>query len=478
MVMTVVDNSYRVFFDNNPTIGLLIDPRTGQIVDVNRAAVDYYGYPREQLCQMTIMQISSQTAETHSPTVREFLTSTKTLHHFRHRLSNGLLREVEVLNEQVQLDGRDYLYSLVTDITASLQVEHALRQGEQRFNRLIDVIPQGISVQSPTDNLVFVNDKLCELLGYTRNELLYQDLLMIIAPSSRNAVRHGAQRRRAGESSMYEAKFLRKDGTEWYGLISASPVLDREGNFAGSFWIITDISDRKEAEEALRESNEELDAFAHTVAHDLKSPLSVLVGFANLLEADYDAMAVEQVKESLQIIGHTSTKMVSIIDELMLLAQMRRSEIKLEPIDTPRILREALNRLRFMTTQYSADIRIIDEERFSAALGYAPWVEQVWINYISNAMKYGGTPPIVELGAEPTQDGRIRFWVRDNGKGIPPEKLDRLFIPFERLEKARAEGHGLGLSIVKRIVDKLGGEVDVTSEIPLGTTFSFFLQRA
>jgi signal transduction histidine kinase len=137
-----------------------------------------------------------------------------------------------------------------------------------------------------------------------------------------------------------------------------------------------------------------------------------------------------------------------------------------------------MSRLRFMINQYSATIEIANPENIPVALGYAPWVEQVWINYISNAMKYGGTPPWVELGGVPTPDGRVRFYVRDNGKGLSPDKLDRLFIPFERLEKARAEGHGLGLSIVKRIVDKLGGDVDVTSEAGVGTTFSFILARA
>jgi len=92
-------------------------------------------------------------------------------------------------------------------------------------------------------------------------------------------------------------------------------------------------------------------------------------------------------------------------------------------------------------------------------MGHAPWIEQVWINYISNALKYGGRPPRVELGADPPSDGAVRFWVRDNGPGFTPEEQARLFTPFTRLAQMSVEGHGLGLSIVQRIVDKLGGQV-------------------
>ncbi|XWX03798.1 PAS domain-containing sensor histidine kinase [Aggregatilineales bacterium SYSU G02658] len=478
MIMTGNEALYRVLFDSNRSVAMLLNPRTGEIVDANAAACAYYGYHLEQMRAMDVSQLSSQPPEVMRSAMVAALQQTSSGGVFKHRLADNSLRDVEIEFVPVEWDGRRLLYTTVTDVTVTMQIETSLRGGESRFNRLIDIVPQGICVQSPNDQFVFVNDKFCELVGYSREELLANNILLILHPSSRGMMRHQGQLRRTGESSIYETKLMRRDGSEWYALVSAAPVQDREGRFQGTFSIFTDITARKEAEEALRESNAELDAFAHTVAHDLKNPLSVLVGFSNLLESDYEGMEVEQVKESLQIIGHTATKMVSIIDELMLLAQMRRSEIKLEPIDTPRLLREAFTRLRFMINQYSAVVEIANEHEIPVALGYAPWVEQVWINYLSNAMKYGGTPPHVVVGGEMTGDGRVRFFVRDNGRGLSRDKLDRLFIPFERLEKSRAEGHGLGLSIVKRILDKLGGEVDVVSEVGVGSEFRFILPCA
>jgi signal transduction histidine kinase len=100
------------------------------------------------------------------------------------------------------------------------------------------------------------------------------------------------------------------------------------------------------------------------------------------------------------------------------------------------------------------------------------------MNYLSNALKYGGKPPRVELGADPPADTMVRFWVRDNGIGISAEERERLFTAFTRLDQARARGHGLGLSIVERIVARLGGAVSVESEVGKGSTFSFTLPAA
>ncbi len=108
-------------------------------------------------------------------------------------------------------------------------------------------------------------------------------------------------------------------------------------------------------------------------------------------------------------------------------------------------------------------------------MGYAPWIEEVWANYLSNGLKYGGQPPLLEIGADRQDDGNIRFWVRDNGPGLTEEAIARLFTPFTRLHKDRAEGHGLGLSIVQQIVEKLGGEVGVENAESQGSLFYFTL---
>jgi len=230
----------------------------------------------------------------------------------------------------------------------------------------------------------------------------------------------------------------------------------------------------------LEKRNEELDAFAHTVAHDIKGALGHIIGFAQALEEDYAALPDKELRRYLHTIAQGGRKMSNIVDELLLLASVRKmEEVQVKPLDMADVVVEAQDRLTGVIEQHKA--HIILPERWPKAQGYGPWVEEVWVNYLSNAIKYGGEPPRVELGfdvVDSDHSPHIRFWVRDNGLGLTPEEQARLFRSFERLDQVRAKGHGLGLSIARRIVEKLGGEVGVESKVGQGSTFFFALPSA
>jgi signal transduction histidine kinase len=225
--------------------------------------------------------------------------------------------------------------------------------------------------------------------------------------------------------------------------------------------------------DAERQRAAELDAFAHTVAHDLQNPLGLVIGFAEALEEDHATMPDEELSHYLHTIARSVRRVSSIVDELLLLSELPKMEVQARPLDMAHIVAEAQRRLTHMIEEYQAEIVV--PETWPVALGYGPWVEGVWVNYLSNAIKYGGQPPRVELGATVQPDGMVRFWVRDNGPGLAPEEQAQLFTPFTRLDQVRTEGHGLGLSIARRIVEKLDGQVGVESEVGRGSTFSFTL---
>jgi PAS domain S-box-containing protein len=223
----------------------------------------------------------------------------------------------------------------------------------------------------------------------------------------------------------------------------------------------------------LEAHNEELDAFAHTVAHDLKGPLSTLVGYAEVLALDHASAIDPDGQEYLHKVVQSGREMSSIIDELLLLAGARKMDVDVEPLDMATVVAEAQQRLAYMIEEYQAETAL--PETWPKALGYGPWIEEVWINYLSNGIKYGGRPPHVELGAMVQDDGMVRFWVRDDGPGLSSEEQARLFRPFTRLDQVRAKGHGLGLSIVRRIAERLGGQVGADSEVGRGSVFFFTL---
>lgn len=223
----------------------------------------------------------------------------------------------------------------------------------------------------------------------------------------------------------------------------------------------------------------ELDAFSHTVAHDLKNPLAVIVSYSQYLQKFGLTMSVEEMQEQAETILRNGRRMSNIINELLLLSSVRKEEVETEPLDMGNIVAEAGDRLAYLIDEYEAELIIPPADEWPVVRGHGPWVEAIWTNYISNAIKYGGRPPRVELGVGTISGAMVEFWVKDNGPGLSKEKQKQLFTPFTRLNQVSVEGHGLGLSIVQRIVEKLGGQVGVKSESGpgQGSTFSFYLPQ-
>ena len=225
---------------------------------------------------------------------------------------------------------------------------------------------------------------------------------------------------------------------------------------------------------SLQAQNAELDAFAHTVAHDLKGPMSAILGYSDfLLEAGND-VDINEVAQICRIIAKSASKMNNIIHEILLLSGVRKAKVAMNPIRMEEVIMEATSRLSHMIEDFNC--QLITPKSWPTVLGYAAWIEEIWINYISNAIKYGGPTPQIELGYTEEETG-VWFWVKDQGNGLTEEQQQLLFAPFSRLEQVRVEGHGLGLSIVHRIVQKLDGQVAIDSKIGVGSTFKFFLDK-
>ncbi len=275
-------------------------------------------------------------------------------------------------------------------------------------------------------------------------------------------------------------------------------VVQRKGQVGGHLIIMRDITNRVVAEtaviaakeaaeqaiETLRRTNQELaagnaelEAFAHTVAHDLKAPLGNIASFSDMLNSYRDRFSPEEIESYLGIIAAEGHKSVRIVDDLLLLSSVRqKDEVEVEPLNMEMIVCEVLTRLQEMIIHHQAIIQV--DDTWPVASGHLLWIEAVWMNYLSNALKYGGEPPLIKLGATAQTDGYHRFWIKDNGPGLTEDEQAKLFTPFTRLHESRADGHGLGLSIVQRIVEKLGGAVGVESVIGEGATFYFTLPAA
>lgn len=223
----------------------------------------------------------------------------------------------------------------------------------------------------------------------------------------------------------------------------------------------------------LENRNEELDAFAHTVAHDLKNPLGSIKLAAELLKDFEEKIDDDEYGNILNLMRLSAEKAVDIVEALLLLAgTSNHTRLKFSLFYMDDVISSVMERMALEMQAKEATITYPDN--WPSVIGYPPWIEEVWFNYISNALKYGGQPPEIELGFD-HQEGFIRFWVKDNGPGLTDEQKGKLFVPFARLHTERADGHGLGLVVVQRIINKLNGFYGVENGLEGGSLFFFML---
>ena len=358
-----------------------------------------------------------------------------------------------------------------------------LQHSEEKYRTMIENSNDMIWTLDTKGNFLYINKKSEEVAG--RESRIGRSFAPVILKEDLEMVYNVFKKTLQGTPQHYEVRIHDSTRTKTLTLsVNTAPIII-DGKVTGTVSFGRDITEHKKAEQALKQHtlelqkrNEDLDAFSHTVAHDLKNPLGTIMGFTGLLFENYSELSNDEILSYLSMITTDSNKMQQIINNLLLFASVRKTEIKKEELNMEDIVAESINSLRLIIEKSNAEI--ILPETWPTVFGYATWIEEVWTNYLSNAIKYGGTPPLIEIGvdtgkSENVPKGMLRYWVRDNGPGISTDNQKLLFKKFERLDQVKTEGHGLGLSIVRRIIEKLGGEVGLDGEHGKGSLFYFTL---
>jgi PAS domain S-box-containing protein len=516
------ESRYRRLFEAAQDGILILDADTGQIADANPFLIDLLGYSHADLVGKTLWEIGPFKNVEASRMAFAELQSNAYIRYEDLPLEarDGRRIDVEFVSNIYLVDGRRVIQCNIRDITARKQGEKIIRLRllfefaadhslEELLKRALDEIGQ--MTGSPSTFYLFVeeNQKTLSLQawsGRTQPDLCpveggngrngageatsWDECVRRQKPVIRNFAAARGHRRNMPGVSTNVIRELVVPTVRAGRVVALLGMRDKPSDYDDKdvelvayvtdvIWTIVEHKQAQEAQrhyaEQLEAQNTELDAFAHTVAHDLKNPLCIITGTTSLLIHEHEDMSPEQITEALDHTFRASQRLNTIIEELMLLTGVRKQEVIPKPIDMHSVVREAINHVKLLTQEQYAHITLHDETMWPEALGHAPWIEEVWVNYIDNAIKYGGRPPRVEVGAGMQGDGRARFWVRDNGSGLSKEAQAKLFTPFTQLAQVRANGHGLGLSIVRRIVEKLNGQVGLTSEVGRGSTFYFTL---
>lgn len=369
----------------------------------------------------------------------------------------------------------------------AMQMTEELREGEARFRATFHQAAVGMTQSSPEGHLLQVNQRFCSMLGYDRpEELLNRHVLDLSPPDDREAHRRLRESVLNGQASSYvlEKRYLCRDGRMIWGRLTGSLVRHANGEPHYLIGIVEDITQTKEATQALQESYEnlkqmhqELESFSYSVSHDLRTPLRAIEGFALILQEDYRDRLDEEGFSHLQRIRMASQRMAGLIDALLSLARVNRQQLAREEVNLSAKASEIAQSLKSSQPGRQVDFIIASGVR---AIGDPYMLEAVLENLLGNAWKFTSPRPrtVIEFGAFELNGEKI-FFVKDNGVGFDMAYVDKLFGAFQRLHKAdEFKGYGIGLATAQRIIQRHGGRVWAEGSPGQGATFYFTLNHA
>lgn len=387
----------------------------------------------------------------------------------------------------------------IEDFTDRRAAEEALRESEKNYRRIVETAQEGIWRVDAGGVTTYVNARMAEMIGYRIDECIGRPQAEFMDERGQELYREMRDRRRQGGAERFDFKFIRKDGSPLWTIVSANPEFDSDGGFDGSLQMIADITDRKLAEDALQEAFDKLEArvqertseivemmaqlerahlnqkrFIADASHDLRSPLTVVRAELDLLlgQAGHDP----QLRRSLQRALNEAKRLNTLANDLLLLATLDAGESLSEwnTIRLDELLLECIANLTSLAREkdMSWDIQLEDPVEIVCD---TPSLERALTNLLENALKYSPGGNVIQVSLF-LADAEAMVIITDSGPGIPSEDIPRVFDRFYRSDQARSTvGTGLGLSIVKAIIDKHNGTVTIDSQYGSGTTVTVAL---
>ena len=504
--LRVSEARYRSLFENRHSVMLLVDPESGEIVDANPAAEAYYGWTREQLTGMNISDINSMSAAEVAAEMARAQVQNNNVFHFQHRLADGSLRDVEVSSGPIQFGEREFLYSIVRDVTDRKRAEAQLREVRDKLEfamRSSAIAHWEIDLQDETITRSIDHD---QIFGYGGNQPVWtvEKFMSHVIPQDRPAAQERFSRAvRERTDFTHECRILRVDGATRWLWVAGKHLGGAPGQPPRMAGVVQDITERREHEEELARHRNHLEdlveqrtaelaaarhqaesanraktTFLANMSHEIRTPLNAIVGFTYLLRSR-EMEPGERAK--LDKIDEAGRHLLAIINDVLDLSKIEagRMELESEPFNLVAVLDNVASIIRQDASDKGLAVDIDYDHVPMWLEGDATRLRQALLNYAANAVKFT-VSGLIHLRARLLErDGEqltVMFEVEDTGVGIPEAKVSQLFRSFEQGDSSisrRYGGTGLGLAITRYLALLMGGDVGVESVEGQGSRFWF-----
>jgi PAS domain S-box-containing protein len=484
-----MEGRYRGLLEAAPDAMVVVNP-SGEIILLNVQAERQFGYRRDELVGQKVKNIipegfAERLIADGTRTAAEALAQQiGTGLELNGRRKDGSEFPIEIMLSPLKSAEGILVTAAIRDITEHKRVEDALRLNEERFRLIVSNVKDYANIMLDTEGLIVSWNQGAERIkGYRAEEIIGQHFSRFYdAEDLRNGV-PARELKQTIETGRFEGEGwrVRKDGSRFLANIVITALRDEKGRLRGFGKITRDITERRQAEEALmktmaelKRSNEELGQFAYVASHDLQEPLRMVASYTQLLAQRYKGRLDSDADEFIGYAVDGCNRMQRLIQDLLSYSHAGTNIGVLRKISVEKALEEAMANLQVTIKESGA---VVTHDSLPTILTDDAQLVQVFQNLIGNAIKYHGTEaPRVQVSATNNAGNEWIFSVRDNGLGIEPQYFERIFILFQRLHGQKEfEGTGIGLAMCKKIVDRLGGRIWVNSQPKHGSTFFFAL---
>ncbi|MGA8810753.1 MAG: PAS domain S-box protein [Thermoanaerobaculia bacterium] len=497
MTTTVIENEavrvselrYRRLFETAQDAILILDGDTGEIADANPFVIELLGYALEDLIGRHLWQIGLFRDIDESKAAFERLKRDGYIRYEDLPLEtrDGRQAEVEFVSNVYEVDGRTVIQCNIRDITVRKSAENAAREGTERFRFLAESMPQMVFTARPNGDVDYFNQQWTAFTGFTFDEIKDWRWTRFIHPEDlAETVRRWSHSLATGEPFELQHRFRRADGIHRWHLSRASPMRDTNGTI--TMWISsnTDIDDQKRIEDDLsrlykeaESLNRAKDDFLATISHELRTPITSILGWAELLTMT--TLDDDSRRDGNATILRSAQTQAKLIDDILDVSRMITGKLHLtiEPVDLENVLRAALTALIPAANAKDIAISLNFQADLPPLAGDTVRLQQVFWNLLSNSLKFTPAGGRIDIRLVSTSSKAVVVEVQDSGVGISPEFLPYVFDRFAQQDISTRRNHGgmgIGLSIVKQLVELHGGTVSATSDGEnRGATLTVFL---
>jgi PAS domain S-box-containing protein len=462
----------------------------GYIVYLNSAAARLFGYtPADLEGEPITVLMPERCRDTHREGISRFVSTgvAKLVGQGAVELvglhSDGTEIPIELSLSSWTARGQTFVTGIIRNITERAAAQRVLEEREGFFRALSENVSDLIIRMSADGKITYASPAAKALLGYEPHEVIGRTALDLVPPEGRSEIQRVYGRVFNGESASMQQPVRRKDGSSVWVEGIASPTNDPEtGVTSGIIWIVRDVSAHladlereREIAQQEHELNQLKNEFVGIVAHDLKSPMTVIGGFADIMVEQWKELNDEDKLEFLGRIRDNVSRLSTLVDDVLQVSRIESGELHLNvaPLDLGAFVTQTVEEIANVTPGRTIAVSV--QLGLPQVVGDADRIWRVVSNVLSNAVKFSEAPTAVEVSVEHRGD-EVEVSVRDRGHGIEQHDIDKLFVRFSRLQQPRGKavkGTGLGLYISKQLIEAQGGRIWAESVPGAGTTVHF-----